>query len=164
MNAEVWKDVPGYPGYVVSDRGRVVSLKPGKEGLKITRLDDHGYVRVQVSVNGKSRGPRVHQLVALAFLGPKPEGMEVRHLDGDKTHNTPENLAYGTSSENQKDKVVHGTHNMARKTHCPYGHEYTPENTMRVPLATGSIVRRCRACDRRRAAANRARAKEVANV
>lgn len=42
----------------------------------------------------------VHQLVALTFLGPRPKGQEVRHLDGDPLNNAVTNLAYGTRSEN----------------------------------------------------------------
>ena len=126
---EIWRDVPDYPGYVVSSHGRLVSLKPGKWALKTAPLDRRGYPRVNVSVNGHKTQPRVHQLVALAFIGPRPDGMEVCHRDGDKTHNWAGNLRYGTSSSNQLDKVAHGTHNMARKTHCKRGHEFTEENT-----------------------------------
>lgn len=157
MIEEIWKEIPGYPGYVVSSFGRVVSLKPYKQGLKVATLDRRGYLRVAVSVDGVAHGPRVHQLVALAFLGPRPGGMEVRHLDGDRTRNVPWNLAYGTSSENQRDKVAHGTHNMARKTHCKRGHEFTPENTRVVTLTSGSVARVCRACVSFRARAHRER-------
>lgn len=42
----------------------------------------------------------VHQLVALTFLGPRPKGQEVRHLDGNPLNNRADNLAYGTRTEN----------------------------------------------------------------
>jgi hypothetical protein len=39
-------------------------------------------------------------LVALAFLGPCPDGQEVRHLDGDPLNNRVDNLEYGSRTEN----------------------------------------------------------------
>jgi hypothetical protein len=44
-----------------------------------------------------------------AFIGPRPENCEVRHLDGDPSNNRLDNLAWGTKAENQADKVRHGT-------------------------------------------------------
>ena len=55
-------------------------------------------------------------------------------------------LPFASRSENAFDRVRHGTHNEASKTHCPQGHEYTPENT--YMRARGG--RACKACDRLR--------------
>ena len=44
----------------------------------------------------------VHSLVALAFIGPRPEGMEVNHKDCDKQNNALNNLEYVTHGENQR--------------------------------------------------------------
>ena len=63
-------------------------------------------------------------------------------MDGDKHNNVPTNLCYGTHGENEADKVRHGTHRNGNKTHCPQGHEYTPENTYIYP----SGARGCQAC------------------
>jgi hypothetical protein len=87
----------------------------------------------------------VHRLVLAAFVGPCPEGMEVRHLDGNPANTRLANLRYGTHSENELDKVRHGTHHEARKTHCNRGHEYTQDNTRRR-RDTGS--RECLTCAR----------------
>lgn len=35
--------------------------------------------------------------------------MECRHLDGDPTNNTVDNLCWGTRLENQRDRIEHGT-------------------------------------------------------
>lgn len=154
---EQWRQVPGVsPAYEVSDLGRVRSLKRyAGTNLRVlaTPLDSRG--RPSVCIDRKAR--RVHQLVALAFLGPRPEGMEVRHLDGDMTNNRLSNLAYGTHAENIADQVRHGTHHMATRTHCPKGHEYTPENTL-----TWKSSRTCRECGRKRSRAWKAKRAAVA--
>lgn len=110
-DGEVWKDIPGYEGkYQASNLGRVRSLDrrvPCSHGA--TRLmrgrilkpagskrDPH----LSVVLGHGATGSMVHQLVALAFLGPCPPGQEVRHLDGDPLNNRADNLAYGTRTEN----------------------------------------------------------------
>ena len=116
---EFWRDIPGYEGsYQVSSLGRVRSLPriipvydsvrqisyarpcPGKI-LRQAVCDRAGHVSVHL---GKySRGIPVHQLVMLAFLGCPPPGMEAMHLNGIPTDNRPENLQYGTHSQNMTD-------------------------------------------------------------
>lgn len=66
-------------------------------------------VVVNLRRDGKPRPFAVHALVLEAFVGPRPEGMECRHLDGDPTNNALANLAWGTRAENIADKRRHGT-------------------------------------------------------
>lgn len=93
----------------------------------------------------------VHQVVAEAFHGPRPAGLETRHLDGDLLNNRSENLAYGTHGDNVADSVLHGTHPNASKAECPVGH----------PLDDGYRNRRgarvCRPCANRQSRESRAR-------
>ena len=134
---EQWAAVVGWEGlYEVSDFGRVRSLRrwtpAGMRGgriLKPRRLPKTGYLRVSLCKNGERHDAYIHQLVLQAFVGPCPAGQEVRHLDGNPARNVRSNLCWGTKSENGYDKVRHGTHHHSRKTHCPQGHEYTPETT-----------------------------------
>jgi len=86
----------------------------------------------------------IHQLVAEAFLGPRPEGMDVAHWDGKPGHNAASNLRYASRSENQLDMRRHGTHLNGRKTHCKHGHEFTPENTL--TKKANPLWRECRKC------------------
>lgn len=62
--------------------------------------DPHGYLMVSLSWNGKVRRCRVHNLVAQAFLGPCPPGLEVNHKDGVKAHLNVGNLEYATHQYN----------------------------------------------------------------
>jgi hypothetical protein len=141
-----WLPVPGYEGlYQVSDDGQVLSApRPRARGGLLKQFDDgHGYPHVTLTRGGRQKRFGVHQLVALAFIGPRPPGQEVRHLDGNSANPAVSNLAYGTHVENLLDKRRHGTDHNAKKTHCPAGHPYDEANTF---VFRGS--RYCRACAR----------------
>lgn len=151
---EEWRAVPGWEGlYEISDQGRVRSLgrtgfmSDGRALVKKPRmltpsLDRKGYQRVTLTGSRRWKAG-IHQLVLLAFVGPRAEGHEARHLDDDKDNNRLTNLAYGTSSENRRDAVRNGVHGQARKTSCPRGHayDYTKPNGSRV-------CRKCKALHR----------------
>lgn len=107
---EVWIDIEGGPGYQISNYGRVKSveriIKRGTNFLPIRgrilkpwkRSKD--YLSVGFQVDGKRKVVLVHRLVANAFIPNRESGMEINHLDGDKTNNTVENLEWVTTSEN----------------------------------------------------------------
>ena len=63
--------------------------------------------------------------------------MEVRHLDGNAGNSAVTNLEYGTHSDNMQDMMRHHRGQVA-KTHCPYDHEYTEENTRLYPRGIAS--------------------------
>lgn len=143
-----WRPVPGFEDYYwISDRGQIFTQpRKGSVGgfIKIQR-STNGYPAYTFWGYGRVRTRAIHILMAEAFIGPRPEGMEVRHLNGDKTDNRLENLAYGTHSENMLDTVRHGTNHWAKKTHCVRGHAYDEANTYINPSSGG---RRCRTCHR----------------
>lgn len=89
---EEWRPVPGAPGYYVSWKGEV---KGPRVGMLSSSENSNGYL--MVSIGGWKP---VHQIVAVAFLGPKPEGCEVDHINGDRKDNSLENLRYVTHEEN----------------------------------------------------------------
>lgn len=73
----------------------------------------YGYMKVFIRADGdtKKRCIGVHCVIATAFHGEKPHDCDVvRHLDGNKLNNRPENLAWGTFAENASDCVTHGTY------------------------------------------------------
>lgn len=164
MTGEQWQPVPGFQGhYEVSDQGRIRSVdrvirtragvtKPARGLVLRPQRDSQGYQYVTVCVDGQRFTRFVHRLIAEAFHGPCPDGLEVRHLDGDNQNNVIGNLAYGTHRENELDKRAHGIHHNTAKSHCPRGHEYTPENTYVEPRrGTGRRCKVCRAIQRRAA-------------
>lgn len=107
-----FKKIPGYENYYVTRAGEILSTFGGRNRILLTRrLDRAGYKFVRLTKK-KHRSPwTIHHLVLLAFVGPRPEGMETRHLDGNKTNNDLKNLRYGTCKENYNDRRRHGTDN-----------------------------------------------------
>lgn len=110
MTEEEWRKIPGYENYEVSSHGRVRAKTQRRQHwiyhkMTITRV---GYRVVGLYREGKNKVIPVHQLVALAFHGPRPEGLQTRHLDGNKLNNFASNLKYGTAKENCQDKMDHG--------------------------------------------------------
>lgn len=87
--------------------------------------------------------------------GAIPAGMVIRHLCHNPACYRLEHLALGTQADNERDKVAAGRYrNGGTLTEaCPSGHAYDDANTRRYRGR-----RHCRACDRIRAAARRARA------
>ncbi len=144
MQSTEWRDIPGLGGfYEVSNIGEARSKRSGR--LLSQSEAPGGYKQIKGSVNGVPFTRRTNRMVALAFIGP-PTGEVVRHLDGNPRNNNVENLAYGTQSENIFDAVRHGTHPWSSRTHCKYGHEYTPENTR---YTKNERARVCITCARR---------------
>ena len=65
-----------------------------------------GYI--SVSLGGGIGHIRVHKLVMLTFVGPRPEGMVTCHINGIPSDNRLCNLRYGTQKDNMRDMVAHG--------------------------------------------------------
>ena len=111
--SEVWKPIKGYEGcYEVSNYGRVASIKKNERFIrKLNKATSY------LSVSFKKRpfetrqgSANVHVLVAEAFLGERPSGYVIRHLDGNRYNNRADNLQYGTQQQNVDDTIKHGTH------------------------------------------------------
>lgn len=134
---ERWLSVAGHEGvYEVSDMGRVRSLDRVlvtshgvSRRLKGKMLSPTGGEYLSVGLG--SHPIRVHKLVAEAFLGPRPAGQEVRHLNGNHHDCRLVNLSYGTRAEQRQDDLRNGVHHNANKTQCKWGHPYTLKNTYR---------------------------------
>jgi len=108
---EVWKDVPGYEHLRASSFGRVCSkfycTEMPRGGVKVNYMAaTHGYRKFSsknyfcMQVTFRRKSYKVATLVALAFLGPRPQGLDVSHIDEDSSNNRPENLVYESRKAN----------------------------------------------------------------
>ena len=127
MSEEIWKPVVGSPAYEVSTLGRVRSLPQRRRQMsrwgtyywhstkgKLLKpgIASNGYPTVAI---GRGNTRTVHSLVAEAFIGPYPEGCEVRHKDGDRENPKLDNLEYGSRTDNIFDAVNHGSWHSKRR-------------------------------------------------
>ena len=87
---------------VFSSFGNIKSLKFGKEKILKNSVDAAGYAHVNLCKNGRPKPYYVHKLVAIMFLGYKPNGHKViiDHIDNDKLNNHASNLQIITNREN----------------------------------------------------------------
>jgi hypothetical protein len=93
---EVWKSIPGYENYSVSNMGKV----KGPRKTLIPFISNCGYEIIAFSVKSGNVKKSVHRLVAEAFVeNPDNKGV-VDHINRIKTDNRAENLRWVTTSEN----------------------------------------------------------------
>jgi HNH endonuclease/NUMOD4 motif len=97
--------------YSVSENGQVRNDKTGR----ILKAANDAYGYPMVTLPGR-KNARIHQLVALAFLGPRT-GKEINHIDGNKANNHFSNLQYCSQKENYLHAIKTGlrTKNTNRK-------------------------------------------------
>ena len=96
---EIWKTIPNFSDYAISDKGRVKRLTQAcgtQAGLILKSVfDKDGYLFVTLRGNdGKTKQKYNHKLVIETFVGPCPEGYHSHHKDKIKTRNTLSNLEY----------------------------------------------------------------------
>lgn len=144
---EIWKQIPNSK-YEASSLGRIRSprgniLKPCNHAL--------GYhiVNVRFDSQPKTQTKTVHSLVALAFHGPRPEGLDVAHGNCIKTDNRPSNLRYATRSENLRDSHAMGANRGGRPFIYPWNDLEVGEAFTSSPLVRSSIQRQVWAANRR---------------
>lgn len=115
---EILKPIEEFPGYFVSNLGKVYSDSPRRGFYELTpRPNKDGYLRVALKKAGVKRETgstrnqgkcktfqrSVHLLVAEAFLGPKPNPKsQVDHINNQRDCNHINNLRYISSSDNVK--------------------------------------------------------------
>ena len=101
---ELWKEIEGFPGYMVSNLGRVKSLNyshTGREQILKPSLHKNGYTSVELWKQGIGKRIRTHKIVCLAFL-PNPERKAtIDHINRNRQDNRLENLRWATGSEQQ---------------------------------------------------------------
>ena len=112
---ETWRSVPGFEAlYEVSCTGRVRSLR---RSIVLKPGTASGYLYVVLCGNTKRVNARIHSLVAECFIGARPKGYDVNHINGDKADNSVGNLEYCTRSANLSHAFKNGL-----KTHKGSNH------------------------------------------
>ena len=102
---EEWREIQGYDGkYLVSNKGRIKSLKNSKERILTAFPNNKGYYRVCLCRDGEGKHFLVSRLVAEAFCeNLRPEEADVvDHIDGNISNNNAENLQWLSRSENSR--------------------------------------------------------------
>lgn len=142
---EEWRAVIGWEGfYEVSNMGRVRSLDRVSKGVRVMGRLMKPYPDNKVSPyamltlhSGGRKGtpgarlefPMVHKLVLEAFVGPRPEGKEACHDNGNGMDNRLTNLRWDTHKANMADQFRHGTKNVKK----PRPRKWKPGCRGRVP-------------------------------
>jgi len=125
MDQEHWRPIPEWPGYEISDLGRLRSWRPMPGSQKLPshpRIlagghDKDGYRRAVLTRPGSRKSFRVAHLVALLWMCPKPAGKVLAHHNGVNTDDRVSNLRWKTQRENILDKLRHGTMPIG-EVHC----------------------------------------------
>ena len=130
---EIWRDIPGYGGvYQASTHGRIRSLdrvekwrgayRKRRGSVMVGHIEGHrpghggGYMRVVLCQEGRMRTYVVHKLILATFVGPRPEGMDICHADGNPANNRLDNLRYDSRAGNMADNVRLGV--SIGEAHC----------------------------------------------
>lgn len=117
--------IQGFPRYAIDENGTILSVcsrngrgndRPWKNATRVKPAkDSDGYYIVTLCQDGHKQTVSIHTRVLKTFVGPCPDGMVCRHLDGNQTNNNVSNLAWGTPRENSQDMILHGTSNPGEK-------------------------------------------------
>lgn len=84
---EEWKL---FDNYQISNFG---NCKKKNKALKCS-IQNRGYKYFQLQKDGKRINYLIHHLVALLFIGERPDGLVIDHIDRDKLNNHVSNLRY----------------------------------------------------------------------
>ena len=106
MEFEYWRTIPSFPVYSASNYGRIRNEGTGR--IMHVFVTPRGYLSLTLRRDNNQVPVAVHRLVAEAFLGGPHPGLDVNHIDGDKTNNCIENLEWCTREENVRHAVSTG--------------------------------------------------------
>jgi hypothetical protein len=126
---EEWKPVVGFAQYVVSNCGRIRHVD--KIAYRNPTPNTNGYLSLTVTREGKKHTRMIHTLVARAFLGERPFGYQINHIDANRQNNFATNLEYVTPAGNSQHAVkMRPPRTLARPAY-------------RIPKANVDIIRIC---------------------
>ena len=121
-----WRPIPAYESfYEICEFGRIWNLR--RRRLLQTGREVMGYLRADLRKRGRRSARRVHCLVALVFIGPRPPRHDVNHIDGNKLNNHRRNLEYVSRRANNRHAWAMGLQR--------------PGQNRRLPLAAVHAIR-----------------------
>lgn len=101
--SEQWRDIPGFEGiYQASNLGIIRSIDRidargnRRRGQPLQTRHHLSGIDVGLTKNARQTQHFVRRLVLQAFVGPCPDGMEARHINGDPTDCRLSNLEWAT--------------------------------------------------------------------
>lgn len=102
-----WRDVVGYEGfYEVSELGDI-----RRSGRILKSRSNGAYLKITLCKNGTFTQTYIHRIVAEAFIGKCPNGLQVNHRDSNKLNNNYRNLEYVSPLENTQHAIRAGRWN-----------------------------------------------------
>jgi hypothetical protein len=128
LTAQVeYRPIPGFTGYKAGSDGSIwscweMSWPKGRIGIEWVATDQwhklkpgqnrSGHLHVHMRADGgvSKKNVAVHHLILISFVGPRPEGLEGCHNDGNPANNAASNLRWDTHRENLRDRHRHGTY------------------------------------------------------
>lgn len=98
-----WRTIPGFERYEASNKGDIRIKDSGY--LLAQRTHPSGHLGVVLIVGGKKHWMKSHRVIAMAFLGQAPVGMNMvcHYPSPDKTNNNANNLRWGNAKTNWAD-------------------------------------------------------------
>lgn len=100
------KPIKDFPGYTITDDGKVISYKFNQPRVIKTWLQKGGYENIKLCKNNITYHFLIHRLVAEAFI-PNPDNLpEVNHKNKNRADNRVENLEWCTRLDNLYDSYT----------------------------------------------------------
>ena len=111
-------NITGYKnatGYLLSSEGKVYSYRNlnGKDYSELTEVkgskDSKGYLCLDIrNTNSIRKYPKIHRLIAQAFIPNENKLPQVNHINGDKTDNSLNNLEWVSNRQNRIHAIKNG--------------------------------------------------------
>ena len=145
---EIWKEIKGFDGRfsisnfwrVRQNKGQYITLQKHvinyEEKILVPITWQSRYLRIDLNLNRKKHmrlNTYIHKLVAEYFIGERPEGYDIDHIDGNYLNNRADNLRYVTSIENK-----HNPNTINKRTYK----KFTDEERLQLSIRMKEVMNR----------------------